>query len=63
MQRNCKPAINIMIQARDGQPATGSPKIAFRIMINMTMINEKMVRKIPRPEAKDIGVSEKMIIP
>ena len=55
--------MNKIIHTRDGQPATGSPNTALRIIINIIMINETNVRNIPKPEAMDIGVSEKLIIP
>ena len=53
----------MMIQARDGQPATGSPNISFLIIMKITIRKEKIVRKMPSPDARDIGVSEKLMIP
>ena len=51
------------MQAREGQPATGSPKSSFRTTIKAIMTKDSAVRAMPPQEAMDKGTWEKLIMP
>ena len=50
IQKSCNPLIKIMMQMVEAHPATGSPKINFRIMIIAIKKNEHKVITIPNQE-------------
>ena len=62
-KNNCTPETNIIIQARLGQPETGSPKA--KVFTIITIIVIKAIKQNINPTIADItnGVVEKATIP
>ena len=63
MQNNCTPPKNVMIQAKEAQPSTGSPNNSLRTVINKTARKANAVIIRPNQEAMLSGACEKLIIP
>ena len=63
MQRSCMPPIKNIMQARLGQPDTGSPKIRVFAIITTIIIAEIKQNSIPKIEEITSGMVEKATIP
>ena len=63
MQNNCTPPKNMIMQASDGQPPTGSPQIKVLITITPTMRNDTAQKAKPKNEASESGAVENAMIP